>query len=301
MNLESGAEFMDACISGDIESAKLHINNVNIKFDEGQTPLMEAAENCFIDIVELLIKNGANVDATNDNGETALLKTIHQYNNSIARDIIDLLIKNSDNLDIMSNDGDTPLTSCACHNDTVTIKLLIVNGASIDLGDSEDGETALMCAARFNNKDSVTLLIDEGANIDLKDKSGKSALIKAVEYESYDSLEVLVDNNAQLFNNNFKTALYVAIEKDDFISMVLLKKELLNEQDENGNTLLLKSCKYKEDSVIEFLVKKGADYHIENNAGESILSILESKDVVSGYAQAFKEKLLLDELLDQRL
>src|SRR5690606_22965681 len=63
-----------------------------------------------------------------------------------------------------------------------TVKLLIKNGANINL-QNEYGCTALMCASKYSNTKSsietIKLLIENGANVNLQNTYGDTALMCA--------------------------------------------------------------------------------------------------------------------------
>lgn len=127
-----------AKINGNAEVVNLLIG-IRTKFKQ----LVIAAEKGKIDQVKALIEAGADANATDEDGRTALM--------------------------------------CAAgkgHFDVVN--LLIEAGADANTTD-EDGGTALMEAALFGHLDVARLLIENGANVNIKDKWGKTALIWAQE------------------------------------------------------------------------------------------------------------------------
>jgi len=122
----------DAIIEGNIETVKQHIaagTDVNAKNNHGQTPLYHACLPFIhtdnpVEIVELLIENGAdvNVKATNITGWTP----IHQAsqilrNDTTAVDIIELLIENGADVNAKDAIGSTPLD----HAETMEIADLL--------------------------------------------------------------------------------------------------------------------------------------------------------------------------------
>ena len=70
----SGEELIDAARYGDLETVKLLIENgadINAKDEDGYTVLMHASFNGYLEIVKYLIEKGANVNEDKD-GVTAL-------------------------------------------------------------------------------------------------------------------------------------------------------------------------------------------------------------------------------------
>jgi ankyrin repeat protein len=58
---------------------------VNIRDNDGVTPLMLAAQINFVEGVEALVSRGARVDVTNNSGETPLMSAVHSRNTEMMR------------------------------------------------------------------------------------------------------------------------------------------------------------------------------------------------------------------------
>ena len=90
--------------------------------------------------------------------------------------IVQLLINEGADIDAGDKDGRTALIRAVLVGNTGVIKFLINEGADIDAGD-KDGRTALMQAVLIGNTRVIKFLINEGrANVDAIDNNGKTAL-----------------------------------------------------------------------------------------------------------------------------
>lgn len=165
----------------------------------GVTPLMLAAEGLGPEIVQLLINEGAAIDARSDKGEAALMRAAILNHDA---DVTYVLIEAGANVNITNQDGTTPLMYAANRNPNPdVIKYLVRAGADVNHHDNEYGKTALMIAAWSNpNPEIVRLLIDLGTDIHAKNAEGKTA----VGYADYD------DTNLQR-NNEVKSIIWEAI------------------------------------------------------------------------------------------
>lgn len=76
-----------------------------------------------------LIELGADLDWTNEQGNSALHLAIHNQQ----MDILKLLLHKKCNPDIVDSEGETPLHWAVRHNDIVATKLLLRAGADINL------------------------------------------------------------------------------------------------------------------------------------------------------------------------
>ena len=173
---------------------------VDIKHPGGETVLMSAATAGRTEAVNLLLEAGANVNAKNDRGQTALHRMldvrIHsdwQYRQS--KDTVELLLNKGADVNLKDKDGRTPLHLAAESADRDIVKLLLDKGARVNEKDDESGFTALHHAARFGNKDAAELLIARGADINTKDKQGLTPLYIAVNHD-YQLAEFLIDKGA---------------------------------------------------------------------------------------------------------
>ncbi len=135
-------------------------------------------------IVRLLLDAGADIYATNEDGENALF-TIHE-------EAVRELIKTKININSRNNDGETPLLATVSAD---VAKLLILTGADPNLADLE-GRTALMHSAQNNYVENLRVLVQARAKLDVQDKDGSTALMLCAEKSLPDSVEVLVEAHA---------------------------------------------------------------------------------------------------------
>ncbi|MDD7805904.1 MAG: ankyrin repeat domain-containing protein [Endozoicomonas sp. (ex Botrylloides leachii)] len=141
---EKSEEFLNACMSGDLSKVQNYLSSgadFNAAID-GLTGLMLAACKGHTEIAELLIENGANINAAGENGWTALM--LAAENNK--KEVVKLLIGKGANVNAMRENGWTPMISTAQNNHKVLVELLIDRGASVNAM-RENVVTALMSAA----------------------------------------------------------------------------------------------------------------------------------------------------------
>ena len=172
----SNDDFVQLCSKGtiqEIRTALLNGANSNAKDSEqGRTALLAASENENLKILSLLLKVGADVNAKDNNGVTALM--VATLNNTEA---VSLLLEAGADVNAKTDWGMTALMVAASLNKTPeVIDLLLKHGADIN-EKSNSGGTALMYAALNNpNPGILSFLINAGADIDAKDDYGLTAL-----------------------------------------------------------------------------------------------------------------------------
>ncbi len=145
--------------------------NINLVKKDGTTPLMlAAAKSDNLQLVQTLLKMGANVNDQSETGLTALSYAVNQGN----EDVVDALL--SEGADIHT--GRNPLLIAVRSNEFRMVEIFLAKGVDINTSDNE-GETALMWAAKKGKTDIVRTLLAAGARIADKDKLGRTAEIFA--------------------------------------------------------------------------------------------------------------------------
>ena len=151
--------------------------NINAKDADGMTALMHAANFARDKVTKLLLKHGADVKIRDSSGKTALMYAANHEEDDVAR----LLLEHGADVNAKDKSGNTALMFAAgqeeqyikIENDKV-VRLLLEHGAEVD-AKNESGETALMVAASNGYEKNVTLLLEHGADADLRNADGKTA------------------------------------------------------------------------------------------------------------------------------
>ena len=114
----------------------------------------------------------------NPPSDITTLKIISLHDAVISDDIEKLKSDISEGawLDLKNESGWTALHYATVKNSEKMIKLLIKNGADINIGDEKRGQTPLRFAAMTGKKEAVELLLANGANRHKKDINNKTAL-----------------------------------------------------------------------------------------------------------------------------
>ena len=298
--------------------------DIEIKNPQGQTPLITAAEVGALDTVDLLLKNGADVNAQTNDGENAIsfavkgaydyqFKRITVMNESNKVRIINLLCKYGANINCVPSESLIPLGWSIISNYNEIFEHLIRLGADINLKDFF-GYTPLMRTLIHNNTSARRyLLYQDGLDLMETDRLGKNILFYQAEKTNS---EEAANEFAQYFNefkvpyikNNLgEYPLFYAVNGN--LNMTKMILDLTNDTNINcksdrGDTPLLIACgkfyldgreEYEDGFEYEFnasirkeiiaiLIEKGADVNYKNTKGESAMDI----------AVAIKSPLLIE-------
>ncbi len=123
--------------------------------DEKDEQLLNAAEAGDVEEIQILLEAGANIDAVNICGLTALIWAAENGHT----DVVVQLIAAGANLESADEFGYTALIAAAEEGLTAVVEKLIKAGANIEAVD-QDGRTALMLAAHANHQEAGFLLLN---------------------------------------------------------------------------------------------------------------------------------------------
>ena len=117
------------------------------------SPLHIAANRDSLDVADLLITWGANINQATDDQRSPLHIAAGKGNQHLAR----LLIANGADVNARDFEGYTPLHSAACFGRLAVIEVLLANGADVTAS-GDDGRSAYDCAVDRNQPRIVSYL-----------------------------------------------------------------------------------------------------------------------------------------------
>ena len=203
-NIFKGA-LRKACKKGDIEAVKQYLAagaNVNAGGAFRATPLHLAAEYGHKEIAELLITNGADVNAKKAvEGETPLHEAAAYGNKEIA----ELLIVNGANVNVKDKGtgslvGRTALNLAIMCDHTEIANLLRKHGGKTgsELRDWNAAKESIHIAAKAGHIEAVKKHLIDGVDVNAKDKLGSTPLHSAAYYGRKEVGELLIANGADV-------------------------------------------------------------------------------------------------------
>jgi len=193
-------------------------------------PLLVAATSGSSGIARLLLTSGADPNARDDDGTTALDIAVHRGNREIAELLVDSGARAPAEL----------LDDAVLKGQKAVLEILLRKNADINKR-LASGSTLLHDAALKGYDDVVTLLLAHGANVDLRNASGATPLHDAALSGKAGVVALLLDHGADI--NARET--------------------------ESGTTALYAAASLGRENVVALLLDKGADPNIGNNDGAS--------------------------------
>lgn len=199
-------DLLKAADEGNLENVKKAINNganINSSDTEGMTALMYASMKCHLELVKILIDNGADFKLENyglnalSYATTAIITNKEDPNiNEKTKELIKFLLEKCTDCKQPYKRGST-LVFAAYAGYFDLAKLLLAKGADLDEKDSFSELTALMMASIQGHLDIVKLLTERGANINSRHPDGKTALSLAKDKNHKELIDYLISKGAK--------------------------------------------------------------------------------------------------------
>ena len=202
-------EFADALIA--------HGADVNKKTGKGrsyQTPLNYAAYWNNLYVAKLLITHGADVEG----GGSSPLSSAGVNGDFV--EMAQLLVESGANVNARNSTGSTPLHPACRRGNKKVVEYLLSKGADANAKDVK-GTTPLYAAAGFggrsgfDNSAIMSALLAHGADVNAKDKNGLTALHQAASHGSPSLVEILLAHHADVNATSQKTGttpLHMAVQ-----------------------------------------------------------------------------------------
>jgi len=190
-----------------------------------QYPLIDAAKEGNIFLVKELLKNGADVNSQNKNGETALMVAARSTSPKVL-EIMQTLIAAKADVNIQNNDGETALMWANWYwiynrKALEIVKTLIAAKANVNI-QNNNGWTALMGATLSTSPQALSIVkifIAAKANVNIRNKDGNTALMFAAlsnNRQFVKMIKILIAARCQTLhikNNDGKTVYDVLLDK----------------------------------------------------------------------------------------
>jgi len=190
-----GAQVFQAATAGDLATVKALILEtpkfVNSKDSDGNSLLHVAAANGNKELTDLLLEDGADVNAVALSLTPLIVAVRHQH-----ADIAEALLAHGARVNAASSDGRTALHFAVAARQANLVELLLANYAYVDALSSSG--TPLQVASEMGFADIAELLLDKGADVNAKGKDGFTPLHFAAAYGHADVAQLLIAGKADL-------------------------------------------------------------------------------------------------------
>ncbi len=223
---EGVTSLMYASAAGYVDVANVLIEmgaDVNAKpFNSRRSALVAAVENGQVEVAELLIRKGAEITYIDNSGASLL----HIAAGSMVWEMTDLLLYYDFPVEIIDNRKRTPLHYASSYGFDANVRVLLTNGSNVNSLDDE-GNAAIHYAVSNNYLRVVKELVKHGSKVNVKNDKGLSPLDLAALNGNDSIVRYLLEQKAEI-NNNISQGVN---------TLILARK--------SGNRALVKSLKEK--------------------------------------------------------
>jgi len=246
--------------------AKMLIENnkeiINEKDKDGNTPLMLA----------IMDKNISKKDGNTQLMHVYIDENLKSYRHYVKETIVKML-DNGANVNETNNNGDTPLMLAIMNNNLELPEILFKNGAAYN-SKNKKGKNVLMYACEYGNAFVVEKVIGiyNTFGLNYTDSDGNTALMFAIENNKH--IDIML-NDRRLEKkeegvvdlNSYQVDIVIDLKKNyDSITSLLIKNGAdLNKTNNKGNTALLISIMRRNIYIATLLIKNGADITINKD------------------------------------
>ncbi|KAF2883925.1 hypothetical protein ILUMI_22242 [Ignelater luminosus] len=283
--------FLWSIYLGYSECAKLFLE-MDIDQEEKNRALHVAANTGEINMIDLLLSNGADVHASDIRNVTPIVdSTVHGN-----VEVLHHFLHRGINMQSIEYDGRNLLYAAISMGYQDVVDLLLSHGFDIESKDNTGG-TSLHVAADYGHISIVELLLSKGANINAKDNDGRTAMVRALHRGYTQIVALLLSEGSEI-----ELALHAAACRGriDLMNLFLSRHADVNLRDTHDVTALQCAALCGQEEAAAFLLTKGAD--IGSKMGALVTAILQDeKEIANMLLEEVDMETAMDEAFNDIL
>ena len=272
------------------------------------SPYPTSYHTCSVQTVEAIIEHGADVNAMNSRGQTALWFACVDGQNSFVKILLDRaaepniadkcddsclhaairgqcdtetiqkIVDHGAHVNTVNKNGATPLLLACSAAQPGAVTLLLKAKADPNIADN-DGDACLHAAAAADcSKETLQEVIECGADVNAVNKRGRTALLLNCFYRQMDSVKILLKAGADptIADEEGFSCIHAAIDgqcSTDILQALIHHGAHIDAARKDGTNAFLRACKTGQSESVRFLVEAGADVSITKPDGSTCLHI----------------------------
>ena len=246
--------------------------------------MLLASRNGQLEIVKYLVEHGADLNAKDEDNETAFILASKCGHLGIAK----FLVETGADVNAEGKFGWTALIYASRRGNLEMVKYLVENVANVN-SKYDKGWTALMFASENGNLEIVKYLLQNGSDVNAKYENRWTALMYASRRGHLEIVKYLVEYGADVnskYDNDSMTVLMLASENGHIQVVKYFVVEHgsdFNSQDKNKALMSASENGYFE--IVKYLAESGADLNPNDYLNDTALAI--------SFEQGHSKKLML--------
>lgn len=260
---------------GDARSVEMMLKggaNVNARDRKGRTALNYAIWGDRPEIVRILLRHGADPNQTFADGAPVLTNAAWLASGPV----VQALVEGGAQVNAQYSNGSTALQQAARKGDAGMVRYLLERGANPNMPSYEVEWFPIHDAIRGGHVEALAALLDGGADPNLMAEGKWPALTFAIQADQPEAVRLLVAAGADLSEEGIgKVRLYHApsIHMAEMITLLLEGGMDVNAKDAAGNPLLVDATSAGNLAIVDELLRRGADPNSSSGHGWAPLHV----------------------------
>ena len=256
---------------------------VNVRADNGATPLMLAANLGHVKHGQLLIEHGADVRFKSQRSETLMHAAAHSGDRAVVGWVLEQLP--ADWVDQPLSNGVTPLMIAADKGHAQAMRLLIEAGAKptarATVQEAMGSQAVIHFAATKGHVDAMKLLLEQGVSQDEASDTGLTPLMLSAALGEPGPIKLLLDHAARIdvVDKHQMMALHYAVKygRTQAAAMLIDRGASVSAEGDKGVRPLDLAALNGDEDTARLLVKAGADPAAAGRHGKSARELATSR------------------------
>ena len=263
-----------------------HGANVNAVNKKGRTALLLGCSYRHTDSVRVLLEAGADATIADEEGFSCLHAAIDGY---CSLETLRALTDHGANINVARKDGTSAFLRACSTGQSESVKFLLEAGADVNIT-KPCGNTCLHEAVigRCSNE-ILKKIIQHGVNVNYINSKSQTVLICACYAAQVGSVKLLLENGADpnISDDCSFTCLHAAVHgccTNETLQEIITRHAHLDAQDTDGRTALLLACLFRRQDSVSILLEVGSNPNIADNDGITCLQ--------AAVKEAFRKKVI---------
>ena len=243
-----------------------------------RTLLHWAAEKGDEEVVKVLLRKSAHINAEDENGSTAFSLAASNGHVNVVR----TLLSNRENVNMRSHSNLATLYRALLWDHTDVAETILNNSVDVHVNAQEtDGDTALHLAASHGHIEIVELLLRKGSHINVRNNTGETALDRAAASNHFNIVRILLSDrlnvDLSVKPSHGVTALHWAASHGqvEMVELLLRRGARINATNDFGETALHWAAREGHRTVVELLLRRDAHVHVRDTLRRTPLDFAE--------------------------